>query len=100
MSNENPTAALSPPVDADRPLAAFYNGSDIWIAHSPADAKAMYIANTGEDDPECHDWQPVAPTMEIGFKPDGSNGDESAGVQTIAEWIASDGRGFLASEDL
>lgn len=96
---KNPTAKTEP-VDAEQPLVAFDNDSEVWIAHSIADARAMYFANYGDDDEQLKEaadaFRHVGSDAELSI-----NFDDGRGVvkQTIATWIAESGRGFLCSED-
>ncbi len=92
---------LPSPLDAEEPLVAFYNESDTWIAHSAADAHAMYLDNIGAKTPADSDVKPEDWIQLYLGKKMTINLDDGRGVirKTVAEWIASEGRGFLCSDD-
>lgn len=84
---------------ANASLQLWTNGEDFVIAASADDAEAILVEHQGVIDPDDRPedgWSVVPPerTFPINF-------DDGEGriVHTVAEWIASEGRGFLASEN-
>jgi hypothetical protein len=84
----------------DGKLHIYSNGSDIVIAYSAEDAKAILTEVAGpETSQEYSDWELEADDEdEYGFRDDPD--DESKSItRKASEWIALKGRGYMGSYD-
>lgn len=91
--------SLTPEEQASRPLNCYADdGTDWVIAYDPADADEVWRTTVGEShiDIENGSWTLCDPANTLHVDLDDGRGSR---VQTIREWIAECGRGFLCSEN-